>query len=70
MPSGRSAADRLKALEQLKNDGLINEEDITLSERRFWENLSCSHPPRCRNEFVQNAPVNTSNESVGSVPNV
>ena len=27
LPSGRSASERLRALEQLKNDGLINEEE-------------------------------------------
>ena len=27
MPNGRSASERLRALEQLKTDGLINEEE-------------------------------------------
>jgi hypothetical protein len=30
VPSGRSAANRLRALEQLKTDGLINEEEYNI----------------------------------------
>ena len=45
VPSARSRSERLRELEQLKTDGLINEEEyITLSERRVWENFSCPQP--------------------------
>ena len=39
MPSGRSAADRLKALEQLKNDGLITEEEYNTKRKEIWGEL-------------------------------
>ena len=38
-PSGRSAADRLKALEQLKNDGLITEEEYNTKRKEIWGEL-------------------------------
>jgi Short C-terminal domain len=39
VPSGRSAADRLKALEQLKADGLINEEQYNTKRREILGEL-------------------------------
>jgi stage V sporulation protein G len=38
-PSGRSAADRLKALEQLKNDGLITEEEYNTKRKEILGEL-------------------------------
>src|SRR4030095_7414748 len=39
VPSGRSAAERLKALEQLKNDGLINEEEYNTKRKEILGEL-------------------------------
>ena len=39
MPSGHSAADRLKALEQLKTDGLISEEEYNSKRKEILEEL-------------------------------
>src|SRR6266478_1621855 len=44
VPNVRSASERLRAIEQLKTDGLITRKNITASERRFWENFSCLQP--------------------------
>jgi Short C-terminal domain len=39
VPSGRSAADRLKALEQLKTDGLISEEEYNSKRKKILGEL-------------------------------
>jgi stage V sporulation protein G len=39
VPSGRSAADRLKALEQLKTDGLINDEEYSSKRKEILGEL-------------------------------
>jgi hypothetical protein len=39
MPSGRSASERLMALEQLKTDGLINEEEYNSKRKEILEEL-------------------------------
>ena len=44
MSNARLAADRLKALEQLKTDGLITEEEYSSKRRRIWENFSLPEP--------------------------
>jgi stage V sporulation protein G len=44
VPTVRSASERLRALEQLKNDGLINEEEYKPSVKRFWESFSSAQP--------------------------
>jgi Short C-terminal domain len=45
VPSGRSASEHLRALEQLKNDGLINEEEYNSKRKEILENFSCFHKP-------------------------
>jgi hypothetical protein len=39
VPSGRSASERLRSLEQLKSDGLINEEEYTTKRQEILEEL-------------------------------
>ena len=39
MPSGRSASERLRSLEQLKNDGLINEEEYNTKRKEILGEL-------------------------------
>lgn len=39
VPVGRSAADRLKALEQLKTDGLINDEEYSSKRKEILGEL-------------------------------
>jgi stage V sporulation protein G len=39
VPSGRSAADRLRALDQLKTDGLINEEEYNIKRKEILGEL-------------------------------
>lgn len=35
LPGARTASERMKALEQLKTDGLLNEEEYNTKRRRF-----------------------------------
>ena len=39
VPSVRSATERLRALEQLKTDGLINDEEYNTKRKEIWGEL-------------------------------
>ena len=44
VPSVRSAAEHLRALQQLKTDGLINEEEYNTKRKEILGELSCRQP--------------------------
>ena len=44
VPSARTASERLRALEQLKSDGLINDEEYNTKRKEILENVRCPQP--------------------------